>query len=77
MIDFTGAGEKVEGLRVDLSASAGKTSNVILVPNPSVHGIRVGFELDSNNADVIELRLRVLQGNHPVSETWLYRWTAS
>jgi len=77
MIDFTGSGEKIDGLRVDLSASAGKTSNLTLVPNPTVHGFRVGFELDSNNADVIELRLRVLQGNRPISETWLYRWTAS
>ena len=77
MIDFSGAGEKIDGLRVDLSASAGKASSMSLAPNPSVHGFRVGFELDPNNADVIELRLRVLQGERPISETWLYRWTAT
>lgn len=77
MVDFSGASDKIDGLRVDLTASAGKTSALSLVPNPSVHGFRVGFELDSNNADVIELRLRVLQGNRPTSETWLYRWTAN
>jgi periplasmic glucans biosynthesis protein len=77
MIDFSGSGEKVDGLRVDLSASAGRISNLTLVPNPTVHGFRVGFELDSNNADVIELRLKVLRGNRPISETWLYRWTTS
>jgi glucans biosynthesis protein len=77
MIDFAGSGEKIDGMRVDLSASAGRTSNLSLVTNPSAHGFRVGFELDYNNAEVIELRLRVLRGNRPISETWLYRWTAT
>jgi glucans biosynthesis protein len=77
MIDFSGSGEKVDGLRVELSASAGRTSNLTLVPNPTVHGFRVGFELDSSNAEVIELRLKVLRGNRPITETWLYRWTTS
>ena len=77
MIDFAGAGEKIDGLRVDLGTSAGRTSALSLVANPSIHGFRVGFELDSNNADLVELRLRVLQNNRPVTETWLYRWTGS
>ena len=77
MIDFTGAGEKVDGLRLDLGASAGKISNLSIASNPSIHGFRVGFELSPNNADVIELRLRVLLNDKPVTETWLYRWTAS
>ncbi len=77
VLDIVGAGEKTDGLRVDLGASAGKISNVTLVSNAAMHGIRAGFEVDPNNADVIELRLRILRGDVPVTETWLYRWTST
>jgi glucans biosynthesis protein len=76
-VDFVGAGEQVEGLHLDLGASAGKLSNISLLPNAAIHGFRVSFELDTANADLIELRMRVLRDEHPVTETWLYRWTAS
>jgi glucans biosynthesis protein len=76
-IDFVGAGDKVDGLRVDLGTSAGKISNVMLLSNPTLHGMRVSFELDPNNAELCELRLRVMRAAQPVTETWLYRWTAS
>jgi glucans biosynthesis protein len=77
LLDFVGAGEKVDGLRLDLSASAGKISNVTLMSNGAMHGLRAGFEIDPRDADLIELRLRILRGDHPVTETWLYRWTSS
>jgi len=76
-IDFVGAGEQVDGLRIDGGASAGKVLNPQLVPNPAIHGFRASFELDPNGADLIELRLRVMRDKTPVTETWLYRWTAS
>jgi len=76
-IDFVGAGEQTDGLRVDAGASAGRISNVQLVPNPGIHGLRASFELDPNGADLIELRLRLVRDNRPLTETWLYRWTAS
>ncbi len=75
-IDFVGAGDNVDGLRVALSASAGRLSHVMLVSNPEIHGIRASFELDPRDADLIELRLQVTSDGHPVTETWLYRWTA-
>jgi glucans biosynthesis protein len=77
LVDFVGAGEKVEGLRLDLGASAGKLSNVTLLSNAALHGMRAGFEMDPNGADLIEIRLRVMRGSTPITETWLYRWTAS
>lgn len=76
-IDFVGAGEKIDGLHLDLGASAGKISNLMLLSNPTIHGLRASFELDPNNADLVELRLRILRNLQPVTETWLYRWTAS
>jgi glucans biosynthesis protein len=40
-----------------------------------MRGLRASFEIDPNNADLIEMRLRITRGDQPVSETWLYRWT--
>jgi periplasmic glucans biosynthesis protein len=77
LLDIVGAGEKLDGLRLDLSASAGAISNSALVSNGEMHGLRASFEIDPKDADVIELRLRVMRGDTPVSETWLYRWTSS
>jgi glucans biosynthesis protein len=77
VLDIVGAGEKVDGLRLDLAVSAGKISNATLMANGELHGLRASFEIDPNDADVSELRLRIMRGDRPVSETWLYRWTSS
>jgi glucans biosynthesis protein len=77
IVEFMGVGRTIEGLRMDLGTSAGKVTNLVLQPNPLNKGVRASFELDPANADVAELRLRLLKGDRPMSETWLYRWTAS
>jgi glucans biosynthesis protein len=77
VLDIVGAGESTEGLKVDLGASAGKVSNVALVSNGALHGLRASFEVDPNGADLMELRLRVMRGDQPATETWLYRWTST
>jgi periplasmic glucans biosynthesis protein len=77
VLDIVGAGEKLDGLRLDLAASGGKISNSTLTSNSGLHGLRASFEIDPNDADLIELRLRIMRGDTPVSETWLYRWTSS
>jgi periplasmic glucans biosynthesis protein len=77
LLDIVGAGEKLDGLRLDLGASAGAISNSTLVSNRELHGLRASFEIDPKDADLIELRLRVMRGDTPVTETWLYRWTSS
>ena len=77
ILDFVGAGEKIDGLRLDLSQSTGKISNATLKSNAAVHGLRASFEIDPGDAEIIELRLRVVRGDKPVTETWLYRWTAA
>src|ERR1700744_292561 len=77
LLDIVGAGEKLDGLRLDLNASAGAISNSTLVSNGELHGLRASFEIDPKDAEVIELRLRVMRGDTAVSETWLYRWTSS
>jgi glucans biosynthesis protein len=77
LLDFVGAGEKVDGLRLDLGASAGRISNASLMSNGVLHGLRASFEIDPRDADLIEMRLRIMRGDQPVTETWLYRWTSS
>ena len=77
LLDFVGAGEKIDGLRLDLSASAGKISNAALMANSALHGLRASFEIDPRDAELIELRMRIMRGDKPVTETWLYRWTSS
>ena len=76
LLDFVGAGEKIDGLHLDLSASAGKISNAALMSNGAMHGLRASFDLDPRDAELIELRLRIMRGDRPVTETWLYRWTS-
>jgi periplasmic glucans biosynthesis protein len=77
ILDFVGAGERIDGLHLDLGASTGKISNATLMANNAIHGLRASFEIDPADAGLIELRLRVLRGDKPVTETWLYRWTAT
>ena len=77
ILDIVGAGEKTDGLRLDLGASAGKISNPALMSNSALHGLRASFEIDPDDADLIEMRMRIMRGDRPVTETWLYRWTAS
>jgi periplasmic glucans biosynthesis protein len=77
VIEFTGTGRAIEDLRMDLGTSAGKFTNLVLQPSPLTKGVRASFELDPSNADVAELRLRLMRADKPASETWLYRWTAN
>jgi glucans biosynthesis protein len=77
VLDLTGAGRSPEGLVLDVNASAGTVYNPVVHENPSIGGLRVSFEFDPGSAPLIEFRAQVREGEKPVSETWLYRWTAS
>ena len=77
VIDFAGAGRNIEDLKLDVGASAGKLSHPTLQQNPLTKGVRASFELDPAGSSLVELRLRLLRANRPITETWLYRWTAS
>lgn len=77
VVDFHNVGKSPDGMRVEAATSAGKLSNIVLQPNASTKGLRASFELTPGEASVAELRLRLIKGDRPVTETWLYRWTAS
>ena len=77
VIDFQGAGRTTDDLRIEAGTSAGKISNMLLQANPTQRTVRASFELAPGDASVAELRLRLMRGDRPVTETWLYRWTPS
>ena len=77
VIDFRDVGKTPDGIRIEAGTSAGKLGNVVLQPNSSTKGLRASFELSPGEATVAELRLRLMKGDRPISETWLYRWTAT
>jgi glucans biosynthesis protein len=77
VVDFAGVGRTIEGLKLDVGASAGKLLHPVLQPNPLTKGVRASFELDPAGSNLVELRMRLLRADRPISETWLYRWTAS
>lgn len=64
-----------EGVRAEVGAAPGQVENVALVVNPETKGWRLAFTLVTGGADLIELRARLVDGEAPLSETWLYRWT--
>ena len=76
VLDVAGAPTPAPGVapRAVVSASAGKVANVAV---QAVEGFwRIGFELAPEGAATVELRAQLLGGDAPLSETWLYRWTA-
>ena len=59
-----------------LEANPGEIVAVHLYPYKERRSIRVVFDLDPGSNAFSELRLSLKSANKPVSETWLYRWTA-
>ena len=61
---------------LDLRSSAGEVSNPVVQPNRHTGGWRVHFQLLPGSARLAELRAVLMLGDQPLTETWLYRWTA-
>ncbi|NGM23381.1 glucan biosynthesis protein G [Roseomonas stagni] len=61
---------------LDLSTNAGELRNAVVQRNPQGGGWRVHFELRPGTAPLAELRAVLRLGDRPITETWLYRWTA-
>jgi periplasmic glucans biosynthesis protein len=76
-VDFDGPGLKdIKDLPVaDITASAGTISNVQIQRHPEIGGMRCSFDLQTGNAELIELRMFLRAAEQAVSESWLYRWT--
>ena len=59
-----------------VEATRGQIVSVRLFPYRDRRSIRVLFDLDPGSEAFSELRVVLKAANKPVSETWLYRWTA-
>ncbi|MEP2532424.1 glucan biosynthesis protein G [Shimia sp.] len=59
-----------------IRASNGEVSKGILQRNPETGGPRLAFKFHPGDAGLIEFRAELRLGGKPLSETWLYRWTA-
>ena len=75
IIEFTG-GNLSGDLEGEVTARPGTVVNVVPTYNPETGGYRLGFELEPGDAAAVELRARLTRNGAPVTETWLYRWTA-
>jgi glucans biosynthesis protein len=78
-VDFAGGplGENAPSdLNPAITVSPGAIHNLKLWPYPERKIVRVAFELDPGNENASEVRLVLEAGGKPISETWLYRWTA-
>ena len=62
--------------RLDVTSDKGKLSNLLAQPDPQQGGWRISFDLDPGRETVVELHGRLMQGDTPLTETWMYRWTS-
>ncbi len=74
VIDYQSPDPLPETVVPEVSASAGKIISAVGRANPETGGYRVSIELDVTDIDMSELRLRLLDGEDELGETWLYRW---
>lgn len=58
-----------------VTAEKAEISNVVTQPNPVTGGWRLSFQCAVKGQTSIELRAFLAQGEAPVSEVWIYRWT--
>lgn len=75
IIEFTG-GDLTGEIAAEVKASTGEIFSVVPHFNSETGGYRLSFELDPKGAEAVELRAQLLRAGKPVTETWLYRWTA-
>ena len=75
VVDFRGVGDVPDGLVPEVWSNGGE----VFAPRGQVveqTGVyRVGFELDPEREEQIEMRVTVYADGKPWGETWLYRWT--
>lgn len=80
VVEFTGDlfadPARILDMKPTLTASAGTVAGVKTFLSRERKTCRVMFDMDFGGETLSELRLVLELGGKPVSETWLYRWTA-
>jgi glucans biosynthesis protein len=62
-------------LSARVNADKGKITHIVVQPIPR-GGWRISFELSPGREKLIELNAQLFGADAPLSEIWLYRWTA-
>ncbi|NRA98316.1 MAG: glucan biosynthesis protein G [Rhodobacteraceae bacterium] len=68
--------EDLDQIERIIEASAGEVSAGVLQRNPETGGPRLAFKFHEGDASLIEFRAQLRLNGAPLSEVWLYRWTA-
>ena len=80
LVEFTGEGfgdpQILSQTKPALSTSVGTIASIQSFPSQERKTFRVLFDLDPGGESLTEMRLVLENNGKPVSETWLYRWTA-
>jgi glucans biosynthesis protein len=80
IVDFVGGALKTRRSKtppaIDVGANKGKIENPVVEPDPQTGGWRLSFQLDQGGEKLVELHARLMDGETPLTETWVYRWTA-
>jgi periplasmic glucans biosynthesis protein len=78
LVEFAGevfAQDRPQEMKLNISCTPGQIINPRLTIHQQRQTARVHFELDPGSESAVELRLIIENGEKPLSETWLYRWT--
>ena len=65
-----------EDIDVRISSPHADTSDGVLQRNPQTGGLRLAFSFDPGERDMAEMRAQLRRDGKPLTEVWLYRWTA-
>ncbi|WP_291696727.1 glucan biosynthesis protein G [Bradyrhizobium sp.] len=75
------SGDKLKGLDPNsitgqVTAEKSEVVNLVTQPNPETGGWRLSFQFSVKGQTSVELRAVLVQNDTPLSEVWIYRWTA-
>jgi periplasmic glucans biosynthesis protein len=75
------SGDKLKGVDPNsikglVSAEKSEVVNLVTQPNPETGGWRLSFQFSVKGQTSVELRAVLVQNDTPLSEVWIYRWTA-
>tara|TARA_R110002072_G_scaffold51323_4_gene137716 strand:+ start:2968 stop:4494 length:1527 start_codon:yes stop_codon:yes gene_type:complete len=80
VIDFADSADVPQDLsevEIVLRGNAGSITPGILQRNPETNGPRLAFTFKPEESTWAEFRAQLRLGGEPLSEVWLYRWTAA
>lgn len=79
VVDFAGEGQqtpiRASAVQLVAQANPGSIHDAIISENPEVNGLRLQFDLDPEDFDVVEMRVELRSGERRIAETWVYRWS--